>query len=408
LEKILNKMKLVLRTLSASKKIKNKPVLMRVDWNVPISSVGPSDSLKIERNIDTIKQFQKRGAKLILLTHIGRPKTRDRKLSTKRLVPLLKKEYGVDLIYHAESVSKVKDLEKLKARIEKAESGTIHLLENVRFEKGEEKNDVKLVKQYASLADIFVNDAFAVCHRKQASVLGLARAFKQESYAGPALVEEVKNMLYILNKPKKPFIAIIGGKKLSTKIPVLKSLLKICDTVVIGGAMATPFFKLNGMNIGKSFIEKEVMKSAKSIMKSKKTFLLPIDVMTVKSVHRSSKRVYKNLEQVESSDIIVDAGPATLAKWAIELRKAKTILWNGPIGVTEIHEMGFGSRFIARVMASRSHLGAWTLSGGGDTIPVILNVHAEKDLSFVSTGGGAMLEFITEKGLLPGLQPLLK
>lgn len=401
-------MKIALRTLSTKKKLMGTSVLMRVDWNVPVSSKGLKNSLKIERNINTIKQLQERGAKLILLTHLGRPKKRDRKLSTKRIVPLLKRHYQLNLRYHAESVSKIKSLETLRQHIEQADPGTIHILENVRFEKGEEKNDASLAKRYGSLGELFINDAFAVCHRKHVSVFGLARLFKKEAYAGPALVEEVKQLSHILSKPKKPFVAVIGGKKLSTKLPVLKSLTKRCDTVLVGGAMATPFFKASGIRIGKSFIEKGMEASARSILKMKKNIMLPVDVMTVTQVQKSSKRLYKTLEEIEKKDIIVDAGPATLAEWASQLQKAKTILWNGPIGVTEIKAMGFGSRFIARVIAARSHHGAWTLAGGGDTIPVIINTRTDKDIQFVSTGGGAMLEFITKKGLLPGLQPLLK
>lgn len=401
-------MKLALRTLSAKRKLKNVPVLMRVDWNVPVSSVGASDSLKIGRTIDTISDLQKRGAKVILMTHIGRPKRREKKLSTRRLVPILKSHYGIDITHHSESVSKKKDLEKLQKRIEEADAGTVHLLENVRFEKGEEKNQKTLSKQYASLAELYINDAFASSHRKHASVVGVARELKKQAFAGPDLVEEVKHLKYLIEKPKKPCAAIIGGKKLSTKIPVLKSLLKSCDMVMVGGAMATPFFKAEGLNIGKSYYEPAMVRQAKQMLKSKKKLRLPEDVMVVKSVKRSSKRVYRRVEDLEKSDVIVDVGPATLAKWAGELQKAKTILWNGPVGVTEIEAMGFGSRFVARLIAARSHHGAWTLSGGGDTLPVILEVGAEDDLNFVSTGGGAMLEFITNKGMLAGLQPLFK
>lgn len=401
-------MKLSLRTLSPGKKLAGKTVLLRVDWNVPVGKSGASDSLKLERSIETIQKLTSKGAKVLILTHIGRPKKRERSLSTRRLVPVLKKAYDLEVVFHPESVSKEKDFEKLKKRLEKASDGTVHLLENVRFEKGEEKNEKSLAKKYASLGDLYMNDAFASSHRKHVSVSALAREFKKEAYAGPALEEEVKNLLYILNKPKKPFLAIVGGKKLSSKLPVLKSLIKICDVIVIAGAMATPFFKLQGFNTGKSFFEKDMLKHAKAIMQSKKKIVLPIDVMTVKSVRATSKRVYKKLDEVEKSDVIVDAGPASLALWSGEMQKAKTILWNGPVGVTEIHDMGFGSRFIARVMAARSYHGAHTIGGGGDTLPVILEAGVEHDMSFVSTGGGAMLEFITERGLLPGIQPLLK
>lgn len=385
-----------LRSLPSKTNLKDVPVLVRVDWNIPLAGpVKGEDSLKLTRSLPFLKSLAKRGAIVIVLTHLGRPKGRDRKLSARQLIPLLQK-HGLELSFHPEPLGKID--------VSKAKAGSLHLLENVRFEKGEDKNEQKLIAAYSKLGKLYINDAFASCHRKHASVYGLAKAFKSQAFAGPNLIEEV-TQLEKLGKPKRPYIAVIGGKKLTTKIPILQKLLPKCDAVLIGGAMAVPFFVALKRPVGKSFYEKEALTAAKRLLNNKK-LLIPGDVMVVEAISPAMKPQIVNAHSISKRSIIVDVGPATLATWGSLLRSAKTILWNGPVGITEFKRSGFGSRFLARHIGLHTKGQVFTVAGGGDTIPVILSVKAQPGFNFISTGGGAMLEFIALDGKLPGLEPL--
>lgn len=395
-----------LRTLPKTKKLKGQRVLVRVDWNIPLDGqVEPESLLKIERSLVTILELVKRGAVVILLTHLGRPKKREPDLSTKQLGAIVKRLYGLEVIYHKETVSDKVERERLAQKLSEAEEGSVHLLENVRFEEGEEKNSVVLSRAYAMLADVFVNDAFASCHRSHVSVVGIAKQLP--SFAGASLQEEVKMLSVFLKKPQRPFVAVIGGKKLTTKLPVVKALLKMCDAVMVGGAMSHACFVAQGISIGGSYVEKEGMADAKKLVQAPNLFL-PTDVMLAKRLSKDAELVRASVSSVGKKMLMVDAGPATLKEWAEKIQGAKTILWNGPIGVTEIKSMGAGSRFLARVIGARSRGAAFGVAGGGDTIPVIIQAKTQEWFDFVSTGGGAMLEFIALKGCLPGLTPLLK
>lgn len=397
-----------LRTLPKTKKLKGQRVLVRVDWNIPLEGEMESEVLlKIERSLVTVHDLVKRGAIVILLTHLGRPKKRELSLSTKQLVPIVKRLYGLELTYHGEVVSDKGEGGRLAMKLSEAEEGSVHLLENVRFEEGEEKNSVALSKAYARLADLFINDAFASCHRSHVSVAGIAKQLP--SFAGVALQEEVRMLSVFLKKPQRPFVAVIGGKKLTTKLPVVKALLKMCDAVMVGGAMSHACFAAQGISIGGSYVEKEALSEAKKLLQSPNLFL-PIDVMLADGLSNGAKLVRSSISSVGKGKkwLVVDAGPVTLKTWAEKLQSAKTILWNGPIGVTEIKHMGAGSRFLARVIGGRSRGAAFGVAGGGDTIPVIVQAKVHTWFDFVSTGGGAMLEFIALKGSLPGLAPLLK
>ncbi|MEI7512866.1 MAG: phosphoglycerate kinase [Candidatus Uhrbacteria bacterium] len=404
-------MKLDLRTLSKTAKLKGVPVLVRVDWNVPLSGLMErEDSLKIERSIPLLKDLKKRGAIVIVLTHLGRPKRREAKYSTKPLAALIKQAYGMNIEHHTEMVSKSAERARLKQALSKAEQGSVHLLENVRFELGEEKNEKALSKAYAELGDLFINDAFASCHRAHVSVVGISKMIA--SYAGPSLVEEVGALIKIIDRPASPFIAIVGGLKLSTKLPVIEALASVCDTVMIGGAMATPFLKAKKLEIGKSVFEKEGVAIAAKLLK-KKNIVLPEDVVVAPFKLQASSFKLQDLRriavnQLEKRDMIVDVGPKTLKAWGETIQNAKTILWNGPIGLVENPSCGFGSRFLARVIGKRSKGKAYGVAGGGDTIPVIVKSKTEHQFDFVSTGGGAMLEFIAKRGKLPGVMALLR
>lgn len=393
-------MKLNLRTLPPKHKIKGVPILVRVDWNVPEAAArGLEGSLKLERSVPFIRQLAKRGAIVILLTHFGRPTRRDKVHSTRPLAKRMKR-YGLDISFHPESVSKPEERKRLAERLSKAQPGSVHLLENVRFEKGEEKNAVPLVKAWASLGYFFINDAFASCHRAHASVAGLAKMLP--SYAGPSLTEEVVHLGRLLEKPSSPFIAVIGGKKLSSKIPVMKELLARCDKVLVGGAMATPFFAAKKLEVGKSYLDKTSIKEAGALLK-KPGLVLPVDVMVADKLVQNPKLRRVLVDAIGKKDIIVDIGPSTLAAWSDIIGSSKTILWNGPLGWTECKPCGNGSRFLARSIATRAKGPAFGVAGGGDTLPILAETNTVKWFDFISTGGGAMLEFISLKGKLPGI-----
>lgn len=397
---------MTLRALPKTRRINGLRILVRVDWNIPLDGEGePEASLKVERSLEVLKDLSKRGAIVVALTHLGRPKKREPALSTKHLTPLLKKIYHVDVAFHAESVTDLSSRKTLQKKLHVAAPGSIHLLENVRFETGEEKNSVSLAKAYASLADLFINDAFASCHRAHASVVGVAKYLP--AFAGPALLQEVKSLSALLHKPKRPFVAVIGGKKLSTKLPVLRSLLGVCDEVMIGGAMAHPCFVSRGLSVGASYLEEESLSEAKKLL-STKHLLLPRDAMVVPNLKNPEAAKCVSIERVGKKEVIGDIGYATMKEWSAKLQAARTVLWNGPVGITEIHELGAGSRGLARVIGSRAKGQALGIAGGGDTIPVLYQTKTFAWFDFVSTGGGAMLEFLATGGKLPGLLPLLK
>ena len=408
-----------LRTLPDAMNLRGKRALLRLDWNVPLSNVSPlplprgsergfalaaEDTVKIERSLGTIRSLASRGAIVIVLTHLGRPEGRDPSLSTLQLVDVLERRFRLSIAYHPESVSEKKEREALALRLAQAKDGSIHLLENVRFEQGEEKNDPQLAKAYASLGDLFVNDAFASSHRSHASVVGIAKLLPR--YAGPQLVEEVRALSVFLKKPKKPFVVVIGGLKLSTKIPIIKSLLLMCDRLLIGGAMATTLRASLKDPVGKSFVEKSVLKDAKAIAEHPKVYI-PYDVVVTKKIEEKPKLERKLMIDIKSDDRIVDVGPRTLRGWGEEILRAQTILWNGPVGITEIPACGAGTRFLARAVGMRAKGKAFGVVGGGDTLPVIYATKTENQFDHVSMGGGALLEFLEKKGKLPGLLPLM-
>lgn len=399
-------MKISLKSLSSQAVLRGRTVLVRVDWNVPLKgALERESSLKIERSLPLLKQLRKRGAKVIVLTHLGRPKKRDARLSTKQLVRLLRETYAFDLSFQGESVSNKEQRDKLKTKLAKAASGSVHLLENVRFEKGEETNEKKLAQAYAELGDLFINDAFASCHRAHVSVSGLAKILP--AYAGPALVAEVEALSRLIEKPKSPCVAVIGGLKLSTKLPVIEALCTSCDKVLIGGAMATPFLKAQNLQIGRSVYEKEAVPLAKKLLK-RKEIRLPVDVVVTQKVTDQPELRRVPAKQLQQKDMIVDVGPQTLKEWGKMIGSAGTIIWNGPLGLAECPPCGFGSRFIARTIGARAKGKAFGVAGGGDTLPVIHATKTEHHFDFVSTGGGAMLDFIALKGKLPGLMVLLR
>ncbi len=397
---------MLLQSLSSKLNLKGKRVFLRVDWNVPLDpELAPESSLKISRSIETIRALARRGAIVIIATHLGRPKGREPALSTRPFVLRLAKTYHLSLTFLGEALDTARGLANASAILQKAKAGEVYLLENVRFYAGETHNDPKLATAFASLASIFVNDAFADCHRNHASIVGMTKRIP--SYAGPTLLREVKALSRLIAKPKKPFVAIIGGAKISTKLDAFEELFKVADHVLVGGALATAFFAAKKLEIGTSFVEKEGIVSAKKLMKNKK-LMLPQDVIVAKKLASGAHARVVPVGRIQKTDAIGDIGPETMRIWSQEIKKAKTILWNGPLGVAEVPMFSHGSLVIGRVLAAKSKGPAYGIVGGGETLPIILKTGMSEWVDHLSTGGGAMLEFIAKKGRLPGLLALHK
>ncbi len=394
-----------LRSLSGLKITPGMRVLVRVDWNVPLEGgLKPENSLKIERSIETIQWLQSKKAVIVLLTHLGRPTKPDPAFSTSILVQLLKKSYGLTLTHHAERVSVVKEQAKLLQALEEAEPSSVHLLENVRFETGEEKNAAPLAKAYASLGAAFVNDAFASCHRAHASVVGITKYLA--SFAGKSLVEEEKALSKLLADKPRPRLAVVGGLKLSTKLPLLKMLLAHFDHVLIGGAMATTIQASVGVGVGASFVETDCFKEAKRIS-AEPALVLPEDVVVADTDQLKTYRK-TTWDDIQENERVVDVGPKTLRAWGQLISKAKVLVWNGPVGFFEVAAFGVGSRFVARAVGARSKGVAYGVAGGGETLSAIRGAKVGAWFDHLSTGGGALLEYLSKQGELPGLVPLIE
>jgi phosphoglycerate kinase len=392
------------RVLPKSLKLRNKRVLVRVDWNVPLHFDATTKKVeKIKRTLPLLKDLTKRGAIVFVMTHLGRPKGREAEYSTKLLAKAIRVYTELPVQYLDVDFSSTKGINAFAEDVKTYKNGDIVCLENVRFQPGEEENDPKIVKAYSACAKIFINDAFASCHRPHATVLGLGKALT--SYAGPALMDEVNAMSKILTKVKRPYYAFIGGAKLSSKLPVIEQFLKIADKVFIGGAMAHPFFVAKKLSVGKSLIEKETVAAAWRLLKNKK-IVLPTDVIVASQIARGAKVRRAEINDVKKSEMIGDIGTDTMQSWVQEIKRAETIVWNGPFGVTELPLFAHGSLVVGKAIAARAKGRPFVVVGGGDTLPVIAETGMQDMVDFVSTGGGAMLEFIAKKGNLPGLKPL--
>jgi len=382
-------------------------ILVRVDWNVPVNgSFIDTESLKFRRTLPFLDALSKKGAIVIVMTHLGRPKKRESKLSTKRLASAIQKQEGIPIAHIPDNLETQKGIVNAHAAIDRAAPGDIFLLENVRFHTGEAKNSTSLAKAYASFADLFINDAFASCHRAHASVVGVTK--QVPSVAGPSLIREVDALDRLLQKPTRPFFAVIGGAKLSTKIGIIKSLLREADRVYVGGALAHPFYKALGHSIGKSKIERGAVSVATALLK-KKNLVLPTDARVATVFTKNARTKNARLDEIERRDTIGDIGVETMKQWARELQDAKTIVWNGPVGAHEYPVFAHGSNLLAHAISRRSATrSVYGVVGGGDTLPILKELGLEAKIDHVSTGGGAMLEFITLNGKLPGLLALQK
>ncbi|MDI6601111.1 MAG: phosphoglycerate kinase [Thermoanaerobacteraceae bacterium] len=381
--------------------VKGKRVFVRVDFNVPIDKNGEiTDDTRIRAAIPTIKYLIDNGARVILASHLGRPKGEiNLKYSLKpvaeRLSELLnqKVEFAMDCI-GTETKDKAMELN----------DGEVMLLENLRFHKEEEKNDPQFAKELASLAEVYVNDAFGTAHRAHASTAGIASYLP--AVAGFLMEKEITTMGQALENPERPFVAILGGAKVSDKIGVIKNLITKVDTLLIGGGMAYTFIKAQGFEIGKSLLEADKIELAEELIKEaderKVKFLLPLD--TVISSELSANAEYRtvDIEEMPADMIGVDIGPKTIELFAKEIKNARTVVWNGPMGVFEIEPFAYGTRKIAEAM---SECNGTTIIGGGDSVAAIEQMGFEDRMTHISTGGGASLEFLEGKEL-PGISVL--
>lgn len=395
-----------LKTIDKLKNLKNKTVLVRVDYNVALKHGKILETERIERSLMTINYLLRKKAKIILMSHLGSPAGKVvKELSLKPIAYYLDSKAKKQIYFASDCIGP-----QVKAAVKKLKPGQILLLENLRFNPGEEKNDAKFAQELASLAQIYVNEAFSVCHRAHASVSAITRYLP--AYAGINLADEIYNLGKLLKGFKRPAVAIIGGVKISTKIKVINNLLKRYDQVMIGGALANNFYVVKKINIGQSIYEKEYLKLARDLLtKAKNKLILPIDVRIAKNLNpRSEVKAVKiaDLNKLKNNKFqIVDIGPKTENYYESLIHKSKTIVWNGPIGIFEIEPFSHGSHYICQKVASHAKGPAFGVVGGGETIAVLDKLKLKTWPDFVSTAGGAMLEFLEGK-VLPGIKPLLK
>ncbi|MGI8544445.1 MAG: phosphoglycerate kinase [Aridibacter sp.] len=385
--------------------LKGKKVFIRVDFNVPIKNGEVADDTRIEGALPTIKYAVENGAKVILASHLGRPKgEREDKFSLKPVADKLSEMLGKEVQFENDCIG-----EKVNNKVLAMEFGDVLLLENVRFHKGEKENDEDFAKQLAENADIYINDAFGTAHREHASTAGITK-FVEKSAAGLLLEKELEVLGKVLENPERPFVAILGGAKVSDKIPVIKSLIaNKVDKLLIGGAMAYTFFKAMGYTVGKSLVEEDMMPTALEIQKQAKEagieLILPTDHKTVDSYDPLNSLREMPVDFTNTGLVGLDIGKETCAIFENALEGAKTIIWNGPMGMFEEKPFDEGTIAIANAVAKATENGAFSIVGGGDSVSAINQAGLADKISHISTGGGATLEFLSGKEL-PGVSAL--
>ena len=383
--------------------VKGKRVLVRVDLNVPMHDGEVADVSRIERNAPTIIEIADRGGKVILLSHYGRPKGRDPKESLKPVVAAVVRIIGRPIAFADDCIGEV--AEQAVARMK---GGDILCLENTRFYKGEEKNDPAFAAGLAKLGDIYVDDAFSVAHRAHASVEAIAHLLP--AYAGRAMQEELAALEKALHTPQRPVAAIVGGAKVSTKLDLLGNLLNHVDTLIIGGGMANTFLAAQGKAVGKSLCEIDLMPTALDILAKaaslKREIVLPVDVVVAQTFAAHAPSRVVSVDEVGESDMILDIGPRTVAHVISVLARTKTLVWNGPFGAFEMEPFDNGTVAVAEATAELTADGKLiSIAGGGDTMAALNLAGVTGRFTYVSTAGGAFLEWLEGK-VLPGVEVL--
>lgn len=382
--------------------LEGKKVFLRVDFNVPLDEEGNiRDDTRIKAALPTINYLLERKTKLIIASHLGRPKGKfDPRLSLKPVARRLSELTGQEVVLAPDAVGD--EVEKIKVQLDE---NKVILLENLRFHEGEKANDPEYARQLAQGIDYYVNDAFGACHRAHASVVGITHYVKK-SAAGFLVEKEVNYLSKAIYSPQKPYIAILGGAKVSDKIPVMENLLNKADAILIGGAMAYTFFRAQGFDVGRSLVEEDRKDIASKVAETAKEksvdFYLPSDHVVASEADPEAKTQILDSFPIPSDLMGLDIGPKTVEKYTQVIAKAKTIFWNGPMGVFEIDKFAEGTMKIAKAVANSSAL---SIIGGGDSAAAVYKAGVSDKISHISTGGGASLEFIANE-TLPGIEAL--
>lgn len=380
-------------------------VLVRVDFNVPMKDGEVADSTRIRRTVPTLQRLVSDRARIILLSHLGRPKGEpDPELSLQPVADALARLMECDVGFSPETVG-----DAVAARVKSLEDGQILLLENTRFLPGETSNDPELARAMAKLGSVFVNDAFGTAHRAHASTEGVARVIRErggEAVAGLLMERELRFLGEALDDPERPFVAILGGAKISGKIDVIRAMLPRVDRLLVGGAMANTFFRALGLETGRSLVEEDRVDMARELLQEAgDRLLLPVDVIVAATIEPDADTRVKNRDELDADDRIGDVGPDTRALFAEEVRGAATAVWNGPMGVFEVDPFREGTLALAHALARASDEGAITVVGGGDSASAAESAGVADRLTHISTGGGASIELMAGQSL-PGVEAL--
>ena len=391
------------RTLDDTE-VAGKRVLVRVDFNVPMKDGVVTDATRIERALPTIQELSKKGAKVLLLSHFGRPKGKaDPEMSLKPVAKALEKFLGGKVEFAEDCIG-----DPAKKTVKNMLDGDVAVFENTRFHAGEEANDQEFAKALAENGDIYVNDAFSAAHRAHASTEAIARLLP--SAAGRAMERELDYLKAALSEPVRPMMAVVGGAKVSTKIELLLNLVGKANVLVVGGGMANTFLFANGVRVGKSLCEPDLADTAREIMAQAKSsgceIVLPSDVVVAKEFKEGADREVVAADAVKADDMILDLGPDTVDRIAEKIESAKTLVWNGPLGAFEIKPFDTATVEAARFAARQvKDAGLVAVAGGGDTVAALAAAGVESDFTYVSTAGGAFLEWLEGK-TLPGVKAL--
>ncbi|MCF3607830.1 phosphoglycerate kinase [Planktothrix agardhii 1033] len=387
--------------LSASD-LSGKRVLVRVDFNVPLDNGSITDDTRIRAALPTIQDLTSKGAKVILTSHFGRPKGVDESLRLTPVAARLSELLG-------KPVKKFDDCigDEVTQAVAAMENGDVAVLENVRFYAEEEKNDPEFAKQLASVADLYVNDAFGTAHRAHASTEGVTHHLP--SVAGYLIEKELKFLQGAIEEPKRPLAAIVGGSKVSSKIGVIEALLDKCDKLLLGGGMIFTFYKARGLNVGNSLVEEDKLELARALEAKAKqkgvAFLLPTDVIVADKFAPDAKAKTVSINEIPDGWMGLDIGPDSVKVFQDALGDCKTVIWNGPMGVFEFEKFAAGTKAIALTLADLTKTGAITIIGGGDSVAAVEQLNLGEQMSHISTGGGASLELLEGK-VLPGIAAL--
>ena len=380
--------------------VAHRKVLVRVDFNVPLENGTVTDDTRIRAVLPTIEAITSRGGTAVLVSHLGRPKGgADPKYSLEPVARHLRSLTDRHVSFVPETVGAAS-----RAAVKESGDGEVIVLENTRFNEGETTNDSKLASELASLVDVFVNDAFGSSHRAHASTEGVARQVKQAAM-GYLLEKEIEYLSALLGNPERPYVAVLGGAKVSDKIGVIESLLPRVDRLLIGGAMSYTFLKAQGVTVGSSLVEDDKLDTARDLLEEADTkILLPVDHVAAAAFENEAERMTAERE-IPDGYIGLDIGPKTVDSYREVIKGARTVVWNGPMGVFEMPNFATGTMSVAKALAEATRAGALTVVGGGDSVAAITQGGLADEVSHVSTGGGAMLEFLEGK-TLPGVAVL--